>query len=265
MPLKDQNDNKKEEKKSPNSRLLVAAEDGNLEALNRAIKDGAELNAIDPSNKHDALGMAAIQGNEECLRALLVAGAKIEKDSEQTALHLAAQTGQPNCVQILLDFKANVDAVTPHRWTALHKAAFYGNPHCVRKLARWDCDLEKVTDKSFTAIHLAAMTDRAECVEVLCHSGANINAATSGGATALHIAASWGNLATVKVLTQYPQDLTSTLKTKFKKERIATVLSDLLVGPIADLSCKDSDGKRAIEVAAQKRQLKVVEFLIKLE
>merc|ERR1712060_279132 len=109
------------------------------------------------------------------------------------------------------------------------------------------------------------MTDRAGCIEVLCYSGANINAATSGGATALHIAASWGNLATVKVLTQYPQDLTSTLKSKFKKERIATVLSDLLVGPIADLSCKDSDGKRAIEVAAQKRQLKVVEFLLKLE
>lgn len=269
MSLKDENVKKVQKAADPNARLLVAAEDGNLEALMRAIQEGADLGAIDPSNKHDALAMAAIQGKEECLKALLIAGASIEKDKEQTALHLAAQIGHPHCVRTLLEYDANVDAVTLEGWTPLHKAAYYGNTQCVRELVSGGCNLKSVTNKSFTAIHLAAMTDRAVCMEALCDSGVNINAVTSGGATSLHIASSWGHLATVKVLTKYPKELRDsvalTIKGKFKKDRIATVFSDLMFGRDADRGLKDNDGKRAVEVAAQKRQLKVVKFLTSLE
>jgi len=271
MGLEDENAEKQEEeeKGDPNSRLLIAAEDGNLDALMAAIQEGADLAAIDPSNRHNALGMAAIQGNEECLRALLVAGALKEKENKQTALHLAARSGQPHCVRTLLEFKANINAVTAEGWTPLHKAAYYGNEECVRELVGAGCNIGSATNKSFTAVHLAAMTDRAACLEALCELGVDINVATSGGATPAHIAGSWGNLATVKVITTYPlklrEGITPALRVKFKQDLIVNLLSDLLVGPIANLRLQDSDGKRAVEVAAEKRQVKVVEYLTSLE
>jgi len=256
---------KEEEKGDPNSRLLIAAEDGNVEALVAAIGEGADIHTIDPSNKHDALAMAAIQGNEECLRALLVAGANIEKDNEQTALHLAARMGRPNCVRTLLEFRADADAVAPDGWTALHKAAYWGNAECIRELVRGGCQLGSATNEGFTATHLAAITDRASCIEVLCDSGVNFNEVTAEGATAVHIAASWGNLATIKVITEHPKKLRegviTALKCSFKQDEIARLLLVLLVGPNADLSLQDHAGKCAIEVAVQKRQMKVVDYL----
>lgn len=269
MGLEDENVGKQEEKRDPNSMLLIAAEDGNLDALLSALQDGAELQTIDSSNKHDALAMAAIQGNEECLRALLSAGARIEKDGDQTALHLAARMRRSNCISTLLEFKADVDAVAPDGWTPLHKAAYHGNAQCVQELVHGGCKLSCATNESLTAIHLSAMTDRVGCIEVLCDSGIDINAVTAEGATAIHIAASWGNLATVKVITKYPQQLRKgvilALKGKFKHDGIASLLGDLLVGPTADLRLLDDEGKRAVEVAAEKRQMTVVDFLTCLE
>ena len=66
------------------SDLCEAARVGDLEALKRAIQEGADLNAgqlANGSTGHAPLVLAAGQGHLECVRALLEAGVLICTES----------------------------------------------------------------------------------------------------------------------------------------------------------------------------------------
>jgi ankyrin repeat protein len=67
-----------------------------------------------------ALRLAAQEGREQLVRALILAGANVQTAADGwTALLRAAEGGHEGCVRALLDADANVDANTDDGSTAL--------------------------------------------------------------------------------------------------------------------------------------------------
>lgn len=80
---------------------------------------------------------AASEGDAAKLRELLTADgeSKDVKDSEgRTALHFACGYGELDCVKVLLEFEADINALDENKNTALHYAAGYGQAECVKLL-----------------------------------------------------------------------------------------------------------------------------------
>ena len=116
--------------------LHWAAHENDLPAVQRLIKQGANVNA---KNDYGATPMseAAVTGNAALLEALLEAGADAESPNAdgQTALMVVARTGSVEAARVLIAHGAKVNAV--ERWrgqTALMWAVAQGQPAMVREL-----------------------------------------------------------------------------------------------------------------------------------
>ena len=87
---------------TPDDLLLLAAQQGDLAALNGALVRGADANAAN-SDGMTALMFAAQQGSVDCVQALISRGANLEAKREdgQTAEMLAQNANQFQIIRIL--------------------------------------------------------------------------------------------------------------------------------------------------------------------
>ncbi|KAJ7358893.1 hypothetical protein OS493_020731 [Desmophyllum pertusum] len=92
----------------------------------------------DTSQCFTPLMYACESGNAECVELLLGNGASIKcVDSHgTTSLHLAAMSGDTQCVQLLLNFGHQVDCVDRYGWPPLLYANFKAQESCVLALMK---------------------------------------------------------------------------------------------------------------------------------
>lgn len=104
--------------------ILDAAKKGNVRAIEAALKRGESANEGDDKMKVTPLMKAATQGCVECMEVLLEAGAEIDarNSSTATALMMAAMTGPIRSVKFLLDNGADPNLTTPSGRDALSVA-----------------------------------------------------------------------------------------------------------------------------------------------
>ena len=124
---------------------------------------------------------SAIAGDDERMRGLL-----------STDAALAHATGEVDA-----DSRAWMASHNAHDgWTPLHLAAHYGNLPAVKLLVEYGADVEAVSQNAIgnTPISAAAWGNRFEVVEYLVGVGANVDAPNAWGSTALHRAIDAGNL-----------------------------------------------------------------------
>jgi ankyrin repeat protein len=105
------------------TRLWDAAIAGDTVALATALKDGADIQALDTRrtpNGRRALNWAAINNRVDAIRFLLAHGAQIEATNKTgfTALHHAAEAGSVDAARVLLAAGAdpkhtNLEGMTP--------------------------------------------------------------------------------------------------------------------------------------------------------
>ncbi|XP_033107869.1 inversin-like isoform X2 [Anneissia japonica] len=150
-----------------------------------------------------------------------------------TALHAAAMSGHSSSVQILLDYKANVDAEDLLKHTPLFRAAELGHIDVVNTLIQGGANIEVVDLDGRSPLHWAALGGHAcicdilmrhdippdipefagrtplqcaayggfiNCMSLLMEKGADADLKDHEGMTALHWACSSGNLDAVKLL-----------------------------------------------------------------
>ena len=104
--------------------ILDAAKKGNVRAIEAALERGESANEGDDKLKVTPLMKAATQGCVECMEVLLEAGAEIDarNSSTATALMMASMTGPIRSVKFLLDNGADPNLATPSGRDALSVA-----------------------------------------------------------------------------------------------------------------------------------------------
>ncbi|XP_074363882.1 protein VAPYRIN-like [Apium graveolens] len=106
----------------------------------------------------------------------------------QTLLHLAINQSRPDLVQLLLEFKPDVEVSSGSGSTPLEAAAASGETLIVELLLAHRASMERSESSTWGPIHLAAGGGHVEILKLLLLKNANVNALTKDGNTALHIA-----------------------------------------------------------------------------
>lgn len=148
------------------------------------------------------LCIAADEGDDECVRLLLDAGAKVELRGVmgRTALHYAAYRASARKVQDLIHAGAEVNVEDERGYTPLHLAALVGDEDCTRLLLEAGANANAGTLDGFTALHFAANQGRADIAELLLRHGAERNPVNGLGISALSLAEKAGYDALVRLL-----------------------------------------------------------------
>lgn len=160
----------------PDSPVADAAMRGDVEAVRRLLRQGADVNAAQGDGM-TALHWAAERGDAELAEMLVYAGANVEAGTRigsYTPLHVAARGGSAVVVQGLLDAGANPQSVTRNSGaTPLHLAAASGSPAAVTALLDHGADVNVRAAWGQTPLIFAAASNRADAVKVLLERGAN--------------------------------------------------------------------------------------------
>eukprot|EP01001_Neometanema_parovale_P005681 NODE_2096_length_1513_cov_20.420144_g1995_i0.p1 GENE.NODE_2096_length_1513_cov_20.420144_g1995_i0~~NODE_2096_length_1513_cov_20.420144_g1995_i0.p1 ORF type:complete len:169 (+),score=36.21 NODE_2096_length_1513_cov_20.420144_g1995_i0:54-509(+) len=147
--------------------FLDACRVGNADLVRQML--GAVSSGQSPDAARRGLYCATEGGHAKCVKVLIDAKADVNAMSEQTnklLIHLASELGHSECVEVLLDGKADVNAVD---WfeTPLHHAAQNGHAECVRLLldrnADVDADVEGCPSYPFTWHQPVAIQSASSC------------------------------------------------------------------------------------------------------
>ena len=112
----------------------------------------------------------------------------------------AAENGHLECVKVLLEKGADVDAVNKYGRTPLHVAAFQGHLESVKLLLAANANPNAADKYGITPLHATAFKGHVEIVKMLLAAGANVNAAKEDGWTPLLVAAHNGHVECVMML-----------------------------------------------------------------
>eukprot|EP00095_Tigriopus_kingsejongensis_P007825 maker-scaffold204_size260821-snap-gene-1.42 protein:Tk07825 transcript:maker-scaffold204_size260821-snap-gene-1.42-mRNA-1 annotation:"transient receptor potential channel pyrexia" len=169
--------------------LHTAASMGYEECAKLLIDHGACLEVLVGSMKMTALHLAAQDGNTESVQYLIQGGANVDARNArgQSALHLAALAQSPETVELLLKSGANANSGDYDCRTPLHSAIVKGSRsyECVRLLLDGGADVNHKDRFGYSPLHIAALNEYSYCANMLLAYGADITARTNGGASAL--------------------------------------------------------------------------------
>ena len=212
----------------PNTRLFLAAGQGDTELVKKLMKEGADIHATNSMNQWTPLHHAAIRGHEDCLMLLLKAGAKVNQPDRfgRTPLYWAAFNSHTECVKMLLKAKADAKSADSDNRTALYWAAERGNADCVKMLIKAGADVEQCYTKGrlrriegkdeefheqYSPLYWTALWGHADCMKLLIDAGADVNKDTDRR-PALHLAAQGGHADCVKLLLEAGADVNKVAK-----------------------------------------------------
>uniref|UniRef100_T1H3H4 Uncharacterized protein n=1 Tax=Megaselia scalaris TaxID=36166 RepID=T1H3H4_MEGSC len=202
------------------SLLHCAVRANALECLSLFIEEGADVNSLKP-NGTNSIHLAADLGNVQCLEILLNAnGADPNiriciREKESTALHLAADEGNVECVDLLLSKGADAKLKNHRGFTALHLAARTSSLECVESLLRngnADANAEDFDHRTPLHAAIGKSENAFDILETLISWGANVNHKDIYGFTALHLAALDGLAQCVEMLIFHGADVTTKSK-----------------------------------------------------
>lgn len=152
------------------------------------------------------LHLAAAGGSVDCIEMLLQYDANVEAATcdGTTPLHIAARRGQLLVAQCLLEKGARETTTDNKGWLPLHDACLEGHVDVARCLLEKRPDTVNCTtseeDGRDTPLHLAAAGGSVDCTELLLQYGVNTEAETCDGITPMYVAALRGQMRVVQCL-----------------------------------------------------------------
>lgn len=163
----------------PDAPVADAAARGDLAAVEQLVADGADVNAAQGDGM-TALHWAARLGEPALTRTLLEAGARTGARTRLGAyapLHMAAELGWGEVVEILLEGEADPSILTSTGTAPLHFAAEAGDVRSVQALLDAGADADLADEvSSRTPLMFATARERVEVMALLLERGARIDA-----------------------------------------------------------------------------------------
>ncbi len=123
-----------------------------------------------------------------------------KSDQDMTPLFIAAENGNLEVAQLLLEFNASLTQKSNELWTPLHISAFRGQFKMVKFLIESGSDVNSRTSSGSTPLILASENGHLRIVEHLLQNGANLKLCQNNGKSALYLASANGHYETVTVL-----------------------------------------------------------------
>lgn len=159
------------------SPVADAAQRGDLDAVRRLLRDGADVNAPQGDGM-TALHWAAERGDGPLCEVLLYAGARVDAGTRighYTPLHLAARAADAAVAEMLLQAGSDPSAATTNSGaTPLHLAAASGDPLVIEVLAAAGADVNaREAAWGQTPLIFAAAANRVAAIEALLGAGAD--------------------------------------------------------------------------------------------
>jgi ankyrin repeat protein len=185
-----------------------------------------------------------IQSNDrtnkyEVLKKMLLLGSdpNIKDSNGWTALHYACQLGELECVKILINNKADINAFSNNQRTPLHLAAKMNWPDIVDYLIEKIMSKDPSTNKKYldakddhgcTPSHLAAKEGNTKCLQILLFKGGDKYAVDLCGWNILHYASFHAHKDTIRFICKYDADYDKLQNSKNTQNKLPIeILSNL--------------------------------------
>lgn len=241
--------------------------------LNISGKDFYDVLAATPRSAIDdtdsggrtILAWAAYQEDEHAVKALLACGADPNHRDVVglTPLHMSIDVSTPECLQLLLNARADIHIKTNRGEIALNRAVrVKDEPDFLELLLAHGAEIECSNNFHWTPLRSAAKLNHTKQVSLLLGKGANINASTPKGSTALHDAIAHKSSAVLKILLNNPGlDYECTSESGSNAIILAAKCSDLETLNVLqaanltniDVDAVDSGGYTALDIARWRR------------
>lgn len=181
--------------------LYLASKYGNIDAVEKLIAAGADVNIVRDSSGGSPLFIACQEGYLEIVEKLINAGADVDQIcQDSTALYMACQEGYLEIVEKLLLAKDRISQKTLDE--SAFVAAQKGHHEILAKLIAMKANVNKQDEQTnATPIYVAAQNGHTQTIQLLLAANANCTekcAAT--GTTPLYAALSEGHEDTIRLL-----------------------------------------------------------------
>ncbi len=170
--------------------LLSAIGENDLSQLKSMIDLGADLSKKG-TDEEQPLHFAASIGRNECIKILIENGANIQAVSfNGTALHIASKNGHLATVKYFVEeTDLNIDIKDYTGMTPLHYASYGGHTDIIKYLLSQGAKVNPETANA-SPLHSAAISGEVEAVKTLLENNANINSIDkTNGRTPFDVAA----------------------------------------------------------------------------
>lgn len=173
--------------------LANAAMKGNAEEVKLLLLKGADVEELS-SDGQNALMLAATNGHLHIVHLLLAFGANVDATSAKgwTALMIAVRKHDEETLKVLIANGADVNHRSPDRWTALAEAAYQGQISIMRLLLQCSADTESKSSHDWTPLMHAAYKGDEAAFDILLAAGADIQVSSAHDETAILLAAAGG-------------------------------------------------------------------------
>lgn len=188
--------------------LHVAVQNARPEVVERLLArsdtnpDAALNNGFDRG--YTAVHIAVLREDADMTTRLIKAKARLDFGRDVFGpLHLAAEKGRREMVELLIDAGADVNSRGPLGLTALHRAAQQDHVEVVKLLLERGAEVDTRHDMGATPLLVASIASCPEVAKALLAKGADVNAANQDGFTPLHAVAYNGDPDLARLLLEH--------------------------------------------------------------
>ncbi|EAY04032.1 hypothetical protein TVAG_055180 [Trichomonas vaginalis G3] len=216
--------------------------------------------------------LIALQYNSPSLCECALSRASYPKWQEQrrmkTPLHIAAENGYKELVELFISHGADVNSIDYDGKTALYYAAENNHKEIIEFLITHDANIN-ATEKSTgrNALHFAAIGNSKDAAETLILNGIDINKMDLGGNTALHMAVLYNSKEMVEFLITHGVDINAQQKYGKTALHIASKnnrkeISEILILNGIDINVEDFYKKTALDYADMHHYKEISDLLV---